>query len=99
MGEAGRKRKGDCSSSIELLQEIRPAVATTEAVASVGLPTAEIDQLLLSRGWIAVDRGHEYAIYDWPPSAPDAHHAITCLILDLTGRYGLPPYRVSVVDG
>jgi hypothetical protein len=62
------------------------------------LPTVDLDQLLLNRGWIAVDRGDGHAMYDWPPSAPSSEHEITYLIVDACGKYG-PPYRVSVVDG
>jgi hypothetical protein len=97
MGEASRRRKGVRSSPIEW--DVRPLSVTIKAIADVGLPALEIHHLLLSRGWVAVDRRNGNAIYDWPPSAPDADHEITSLILDLTGRYGLPPYRVSVVDG
>jgi len=49
--------------------------------------------------WVAVDRAQNYAVYDWPPSAPHAQHDITYLIVDLTGRFSFPPYRVSIVNG
>lgn len=38
-------------------------------------------------------------MYDWLPSAPDIDHDITSLIVDLTGRYRMPPYRLSLADG
>ncbi|GAB5023038.1 hypothetical protein JHV675_53130 [Mycobacterium avium subsp. hominissuis] len=88
MGDARRKRKRARGSPIGRRQPI----------GSTGT-TVDLDRLLIARGWVVVDRADEYAIYDWSLSAPDIAHDITCLIIDLTGRYRMPPYRLSLADG
>jgi hypothetical protein len=64
MGEARRKRNGTGHSFSDPLQRIRPIAVAAEAVSGVRLPTVDLDQLLLNRGWIAVDRGDGHAMYD-----------------------------------
>jgi hypothetical protein len=66
----------------------------------VAVADVELDQLLTDRGWVEFDRVDGLTMYDWPPSARDQDHEITCLIVDLRGSAGVgPPYRVSVVNG
>ena len=82
-----------------MLQDNQPTTATAfVSTDSEELTAEDLDFLLLERGWVAVDRAQNYAVYDWPPSAPHAQHDITYLIVDLTGRFSFPPYRVSIVD-
>jgi hypothetical protein len=66
----------------------------------VAVADVELDQLLTGRGWVELDRVYGLTMYDWPPSARDEDHEITCLIVDLRGEADAgPPYRVSVVNG
>jgi len=100
MDAASRQRQGaKKSSSRETPPMTQPTAVASEASAGAELSAVELDQLLLDRRWIAVDRAPGYAMYDWLPSAPDANHEITYLIVDMTGDCRLPPYRVSLVGG
>ena len=97
MTSRSRKRRSAGRTSA-VVQDNKPTAMAFVSSDREELTAEELDFLLLERGWVAVDRAQNYAVYDWPPSAPHAQHDITYLIVDLTGRFSFPPYRVSIVD-
>jgi len=97
MTSRSRKRRSAGRTSA-VVQDNKPTAMAFVSSDREELTAEELDFLLLERGWVAVDRAQNYAVYDWPPSAPHAQHDITYLIVDLTGRFSFPPYRVSIVN-
>lgn len=61
---------------------------------------AELDRILIQRGWVLFDRHPNGDMYDWPPSTTDPTGPNTYLIVDSINR-GLSEhrYRASSVDG
>jgi hypothetical protein len=60
----------------------------------------DLDDLLIDRGWILVERGGFGDVYDWPASAADPSQEVTYLLVQADGSwFGLPPYRVRLVNG
>jgi hypothetical protein len=79
MTSRSRKRRSAGGSACAVVQDNKPTATAFVSSDREELTAEELDFLLLKRGWVAVDRAQNYAMYDWPPSAPHAQHDITYL--------------------
>ena len=70
MTSRSRKRRSAGGSACAVVQDNKPTATAFVSSDREELTAEELDFLLLERGWVAVDRAQNYAVYDWPPSAP-----------------------------
>ena len=81
MTSRSRKRRSAGGSTSAVVQDNKPTATAFVSSDREELTAEELDFLLLERGWVAVDRAQNYAVYDWPPSAPQRaarHHIPNC---------------------
>lgn len=98
MNRAGRERRKKRRESIRFKQRVPVVIALpTEPVFES--PDIELENLLVSRGWVILDRGERYVVYGWVPSEPGDKLDYTHVFIDFNGRSDAPPYRLSLVDG
>lgn len=98
MNKAERERRNKRRESIRSKKRVSVAIAPP-AEPFFQSPDIELEHLLVSRGWVAVDRADRYVLYDWPPSEPGGTLDVTHVFIDFNGWSDAPPYRVSLVDG
>lgn len=97
MNKTDRKRKRRRRASVRSGQRL--PIASTPLVIRDGMsPDAELERMLVVRGWVAVDRADRYVVYDWPPSEVGGTLDCTHVFIDFNGWSDAPPYRVSLVD-
>lgn len=61
---------------------------------------ANLDKLLIGRGWMLVERSWAGDVYDWPASAANRSHEVTYLIAAADDSLDSgAPYRVALIDG
>jgi hypothetical protein len=87
--KASRKQKSARRRPVRSRRRILRTPREIDDRGGVAVADVELDQLLTDRGWVEFDRVDGLTMYDWPPSARDEDHEITCLIVDLRG--GKPP--------
>lgn len=61
---------------------------------------ANLDKLLIDRGWMLVERSWAGDVYDWPASAANRDHEVTYLIAAADDSLDSgAAYRVALIDG
>ena len=98
MNKAERERRNKRRESIRFKKRVSVASVPT-AEPFFESPDIELEQLLVSRGWVVADRAERYVVYDWLPSEPGDGLDYTHVFIDFNGHCNAPPYRLSLVDG
>lgn len=99
MNRAERERRNKRRTSVRSRRRRLPTASEPSIEPTFESPDIELERLLESRGWVAVDRADRYVVYDWPQSEPGGALELTHVFIDCNGRSDSPPYRVSLVDG
>ncbi|WP_139809216.1 hypothetical protein [Mycobacterium avium] len=100
MKTANRRRKAARRRARQLGRNDAGCQAHPRACDDRRAVDANLDKLLIDRGWMLVERSWAGDVYDWPASAANRGHEVTYLIAAADDSLDSgAPYRVALIDG